>query len=46
MYGAWGHYTKLSKSENDKYCAIYLICEILKKKKKGKKTSSDIQTTN
>ena len=35
MYGAWGHYTKWSKSENDKYCIIYLLCE--RKEKKNQK---------
>ena len=42
-YGAWGHYTKWSKSENDKYCVIYLICEILKKTKTKTKAKKQVQ---
>ena len=32
--GPWGHYAKWSKSEEDKYYMITLICEILKRKSK------------
>ena len=41
--GPWGRYAKCSKSEEDKYYMITLICEILKRKSK---TRSQIQRTD
>ena len=41
---SWGHYAKLSKSDEDKYYMILLTCGI--KKRPLKKTSSQIQKTD